>query len=433
MAFLKALYLPCRFSLIQGFPLESNVFRENIPFADTSKRQRTIVLNRGEVIVPALSVAGARPASQRFLRSDLIVTGTNLVYAGETVNDQFRLDAPIVAHVFFLTENHTDQLATQGLFIVVELVAGVGLLHSGDKALEEGQRLFFVALDGLSTPCPLARIQLATLDKGSGLLTPVSLKLALCNFPLDVQALLCRLVRCLADTGNIAANRQVTAFGGFLYVIPVDVLHLLLSFVIRLNRDVVIFTDGLVYGSEVVLDQRIIEHPQRGFHGVHPIIASAEQVSPILYNGFQNDGEVPFHADLLVQQLADGLKLLAAIAVTLAVPEKVDHHIVWQFLRTHQQGVEVGCHVGELLVSSDLCVAHELACHKVGGIVNDDGLTLGAVDCGINLAVVVGDIGFHVAAERKRFAKHVDNRHLFRVKVPKRSGLSAAGMTIDHY
>ena len=115
------------------------------------------------------------------------------------------------------------------------------------------------------------------------------------------------------------------------------------------------------------------------------------------------------------------------------MPEKVDHHIVRQFLRPHQQGVEVGCHVGELLVSGDLCVPHELAGHKVGGIINDDGLTLGAVDCGINLAVVVGDIGFHVAAERQRLSKHVDNRNLFRVKVPKRSGFAATGVTVDHY
>nr|DAE71775.1 MAG TPA: hypothetical protein [Caudoviricetes sp.] len=392
-----------------------------------------VALNHRKVIVSAIRVARTRPTSQRFLRSDLIVTGTNLVHAGETVNDKLCLDVSIVAHVLFLTENHTDQLSTQGLFIVVELVAWIGLLHSGDKSLEVRQRLFLVALDGLATPCPLARIQLAMLDKGSGLLTPVALELALCDFPLDVQTLLFRLVRCLADTGNIASNRQVTAFGGFLYVIPVDVLHLLLSFVIRLNRDVVILTDGLVYSSEVVLDQRIVEHPQRGFHGIHPIVASAEQVSPILHNGFQNDGEVPFHADFLVQQLADGLELLAAITVTLAVPEKVDHHIVRQLLRPHQQGVEVGCHVGKLLVSGNLCVPHELAGHKVGGIVNDDRLTFGAVDCGVNLAVVVGDIGFHVAAERQRLAKHVDDRNLFRVKVPKRSGLSAARMTIDHY
>nr|DAV13737.1 MAG TPA: hypothetical protein [Caudoviricetes sp.] len=384
-----------------------------------SEWQRTIIVNRREVIVRALRVAGARPTSQRFLRPDLIIAGTNLVHAGEAVNDKFRLDVAIVAHVLLLTENHADQLAAQGLFVVVELVAGIGLLHSGDKALEERQRLLLVALDGLAAPCPFARIQLATLYKGSGLLTPVTLKLALCDFPLDVQALLCGFVRCLADTGNIAANRQVTAFGGFLYVIPVDVLHLLLSFVIRLNRDVVILTYSLIYGGEIVLDQRIVEHPQRGFHGVHPIIASAEQVSPILHNGFQNDGEVPFHADLLVQQLADGLELLSTVSITLAVTEKVDHNIVRQFLRPHQQGVEVSCHVGKLLVSSDLCVPHELAGHKIGGIVNDDGLTLGAVDCGVNLAVVVGDIGFHVAAERQRLAKHVDNRHLFRVKVPK--------------
>nr|DAI88099.1 MAG TPA: hypothetical protein [Bacteriophage sp.] len=398
-----------------------------------SEWQRTIIVNRREVIVPALRVAGARPASQRFLRSDLIIAGTNLVHAGEAVNDQLRLDVAIVTHVLFLTENHADQLATQGLFIVVELVAGIGLLHSGDKALEERQRLLFVALDGLAAPCPFARIQLATLDKGSGLLTPVTLELALCDLPLDVQALLCGFVRCLADTGNIAANRQVTALGGFLHVIPVDVLHLLLSFVFQLNRDVVILTDGLVYGSEVVLDQRIVEHPQRGFYGVHPIIAGAEQVSPILHDSFQNDGEIPFHADLLVQQLTDGLKLLATVSVTLAVTEKVDHNIIRQFFRPHQQGVEVGCHVGKLLVSSDLCVPHELARHKVGGIVNDDGLTLGAVDCSINLAVVVGDISFHVATERKRLAKNVDNRNLSRVKVPKRSRLTASGVTVDHY
>nr|DAJ64448.1 MAG TPA: hypothetical protein [Caudoviricetes sp.] len=389
-----------------------------------------VVLNHGKV---ASVRRRARPTRQRFLRPDFIIAGTNLVHAGKAVNDQLCFDVAIVAHVLFLTKNHADQLATQGLFIVVELIAGIGLLHSGDKALEEGQRLFFVALDGLSTPCPLARIQLATLDKGSGLLAPVSLELTLCDFPLDVQALLFRLVRCLADTGNIAANRQVAALGCFLYVIPVNVLHLLLSFVIRLNRDVVILTDGLVYGGEVVLDQRIVEHSQRGFHGVHPIVASAEQVSPILHNGFQNDGKVPFHADLLVQQLANGLEFLAAIAVTLAVSEEIDHHIVRQLLRPHQQGIEVSCHVGKLLVSSDFCVPHELAGHKIGGIVNDDGLALGAVDCGINLVVVVGDIGFHVAAERQRFAKHVDNRNLFRVKVPKRSGFSAAGMAINHY
>ena len=99
--------------------------------------------------------------------------------------------------------------------------------------------------------------------------------------------------------------------------------------------------------------------------------------------------------------------------------EKVDHYIVRQLLCPHQQGVEVGCHVGKLLVSSYLCVPHKLASHKIGGIVNDDGLTFGAVNCGINLAVVVGDIGFHVAPERQRLSKHVDNRNLFRVKVPK--------------
>nr|DAL35364.1 MAG TPA_asm: hypothetical protein [Caudoviricetes sp.] len=389
-----------------------------------------VALNHGEI---ASVRSGASPTSQRFLRSDLIISGTNLVHAGEAVNDQLRLDVAIVAHVLLFTENHADQLATQGLFIVVELIAGIGLFHSGDEALEEGQRFLFVALNCLATPCPFALIQLATLNEGSSLLTPVALELALCDFPLDVQTLLCGFINRLADTGNVAANRQVTAFGGFLHVIPVDVLHLLLSFVFRLNRDVVILTDGLVYCGEVVLDQRIAEHPQRGFHSVHAIVASAEQVSPILHNGFQDDGKVTFHTNFLVQQLADGLKLLAAITVTLTVTEEIDHHIVRQFLCSHQQGVEIGCHVGELLVSSDLCVPHELAGHKVGGIVNDDGLALGAVDCSINLAVVVGNIGFHVAAERQWLAKHVDDRHLFRVEVPKRSRLAAAGMTVNHY
>ena len=65
--------------------------------------------------------------------------------------------------------------------------------------------------------------------------------------------------------------------------------------------DAIVVPDSSVNHRKIVIDQDIVKHSERRFHGVLPAVPSGELILTVRYHSFQNDCEHSLQSNLLVQ------------------------------------------------------------------------------------------------------------------------------------